>query len=296
MSAIDVDAEILRNTAAASAHAYEQTIKHVEAEITAANGALEPLIDTLTAQGPYAYTILPEVHPDGSVKLPILTTREEIADAYAMIRGASNLIEVVGVTEVRGAWYTFQDALSRGSLKGTDKVDVYETLGLFPSGRGPGITGELVWIRVPPSALGTPGAQSTAMDDPLLAREKVFRQHERYLTALREGDVDGVLDTLNDGVASAVRDYVDDTGTLTTLEGKEPHRAYYQALFDRYEIRSVVPLHRVTEDWYVFAELRLTATRKGRVGQAAVFHTAEFFVPANDGRFIARIGHGTNPT
>src|ERR1700729_4337795 len=131
MSAIDVDAGILRNTAAASAHAYEQTIKHVEAEITAANGALEPLIDTLTAQGPYAYTILPEVHPDGSVKLPILTTREEIADAYAMIRGASNLIEVVGVTEVRGAWYTFQDALSRGSLKGTDKVDVYETLGLF---------------------------------------------------------------------------------------------------------------------------------------------------------------------
>src|SRR3984957_12477649 len=194
MRAIAVDADILRTTAAASAHAYEQTIKHVEAEIMAANGALEPLIDTLTAHGPYAYTILPEVHPDGSVKLPILTTREEIADAYAMIRGASNLIEVVGVTEVRGAWYTFQDALSRGSLKGTDKVDVYETLGLFPSGRGPGITGELVWIRVPPSALGTTGAQSTVMEDPLLAREKVFRQHELYLTALRDGHVDVVLD------------------------------------------------------------------------------------------------------
>ena len=25
------------------------------------------------------------------------------------------------------------------------------------------------------------------------------------------------------------------------------------------------------------------------------FHTAEFFIPANDGRFIARIGHGTDP-
>src|ERR1700720_3930526 len=134
MSAIDVDADILRTTAAASAHAYEQTIKHVEAEIMAANGALEPLIDTLTAQGPYAYTILPEVHPDGSVKLPILTTREEIADAYAMIRGASDLLEVIGLTELCGSWYLFQDAIAKGRRKGADEVSDNYTLGLFPSG------------------------------------------------------------------------------------------------------------------------------------------------------------------
>jgi hypothetical protein len=25
------------------------------------------------------------------------------------------------------------------------------------------------------------------------------------------------------------------------------------------------------------------------------YHTAEYFVPSKDGRFIARIGHGTEP-
>jgi len=46
---------------------------------------------------------------------------------------------------------------------------------------------------------------------------------------------------------------------LTTLEGKDAHRAFYEALFAKYEIRDVTPLDRVAEEWYMFAELRLTA-------------------------------------
>jgi hypothetical protein len=92
-----------------------------------------------------------------------------------------------------------------------------------------------------------------------------------------------------------MRDYVEDTGTLVELPGKDAHRDWYTRLFDRYEIRSVQPLVQVTEDWFVFAELRIAVVDR-RTGREVAFNTAEFHVPAKDGRFIARIGHGTGPS
>ena len=293
MSGTDVEPVALETIAAASAHVYEQSIEHIEAEIKAADGNYEPLINTLTDEGPYAYTILPEVRPDGSVKLPILTTREQIAEAYAMIRGASDLLEVTGLTEIRGSWYLFQDNISKGQPKGAPEANDIRTLGLFPSGRDTGITGELVWFW-PRSMLGPPDEPYAGSEDPLVARRKVFDRYARYLTALRTHDVDGILDGLHDGVASALRDYVNDTGTLTELEGKDAHRDYYNAFFDKYEVRSVQPLVHVTDEWYVFAEVRMTIAPSGG-GDTLTYHTAEYFLPSKDGRFIARIGHGTEP-
>lgn len=293
MRSIDVDPAALQAVAAASAHAYKEAIEHIEAEMKAADGNYEPLINTLTEQGPYAYTILPEVKPDGSVKLPILTTREQIAEAYAMIRGASDLLEVTGLTEIRGSWYLFQDNISRGQPKGAPQANDIRTLGLFPSGRGTGITGELVWFW-PREMLGLPEESYTAAGDPLRSRAQVFDYYSRYLDALRTHDIDTILDVLHDGVASAVRDYVNDTGTLTELEGKDAHRAYYRAFFDKYQVRSAQPLALVTDEWYVFAELRMTVAPQGG-GDALMYHTAEYFLPSKDGRFIARIGHGTEP-
>ena len=69
-------------------------------------------------RGPYAYTIIPEVSADGVGALPVLTTREEIAEAYAFIRGMSDLHEVVGLTEIAGSWYLFQDNITRGWSEG----------------------------------------------------------------------------------------------------------------------------------------------------------------------------------
>ena len=127
-------------------------------------------------------------------------------------------------------------------------------------------------------------------------REQVFQQHDRYLKALLVGDLDGVLGTIHDRAASAVRDYVEDTGTLTALVGLKAHADYFGAFFDKFEVVSAEPLCRVTEEWYAFAEVRVTAEVKSgsAAGQSVAFHTAEFHVPANDGRFIARIGHGTD--
>ena len=292
MDVMNIEPAILQQTAEACRHATEQTAIHIAAEI---QGLIPELIATLTPEGPYAYTILPEVCPDGSVRLPVLTTSAEIREAYTMIRGASALLSVVPLTEIRGEWYTFQDSISRGEIRATGQRGATQTAALFPSGRGTGITGELVWVRVPRSRLGTHRDEAAPVVDEMFVREAAFLLHERYLDALRRADVDGVLETLNDGVASAIRDYVNDTGTLATLEGKDAHRAYYEALFDKYEIRSVEALDRVAEEWFIFAELRLTVVPRGEVAATPrAFNTAEFFIPAADGRFIARIGHGTD--
>lgn len=293
---IGVDPKKLEAVAAASADAFDKAITHVEQEIAARDPEkLGPLVATLADEGPYAYTILPEISADGSVRLPVLTTKEEITGAYGFIRGLSDLHAVIGLTEIRGSWYLFQDNMTRGSAKGSDTINTRETLSLFPSGEGPGITGELVWLRVPRERLGAPDDIDPTPDDPLLARARVHEQFAGYLGGLRANDLDAVLEGIHDGAASAVRDYVDETGTLVELTGKDAHRSWFQAFFAKYEVQSVQPLCQSTEDWYVFAELRITVTPRGG-GESLAFHTAEFHVVGKDGRFVARVGHGTDPS
>jgi hypothetical protein len=149
-----------------------------------------------------------------------------------------------------------------------------------------------VWVQVPRAQLGAPGDEDVFPDDTLSARKLVQEQYMRYLDALRANDAAAIVDVLHDKCASAVRDYVAGSGTLVELTGKAAHRSWYQALLDAFTVIKVEPLYLVTEDWYVFAELRITA-RSG--SKTVAFHTAEFHIPAKDGRFIARIGHGTDP-
>ena len=294
--AIDIDPAKLEAVATASAEAYEKAITHVQEEIKARDPEnLGALVATLADEGPYAYTILPQLGADGSVRLPLLLTKAEITEAYAFIRGLSDLHEVIGLTEVRGSWYLFQHNMTRGSRKDDhENINNRETLSLFPSGAGPGITGELVWLRVPRAQLGAPDDPDTKPEDPLLARHAVHEQHQRHLESLRTNDVDAVLAGVHDLGASAVRDYVAGTGTLVELVGKDAHRAWYEAFFDRYEVLSVQPLCQTLDDWYVFSEQRLTVAPRDGSGTLA-FHTAEFHVVARDGRIIARVGHGTEP-
>ena len=138
MKAIDTDPTFLRQLGETTAHSYDQSITHIEAEM---KGVIPELMETLTEDGPYGYTITPEVLADGGVKLPVISTREGIEEAYKMIRGRSDLLAVNPLTEIRGTWYTFQDNISYGQLKGTDQRGAHETLGLFPSATGQGITG-----------------------------------------------------------------------------------------------------------------------------------------------------------
>jgi hypothetical protein len=295
VDAIEADPKVLEAVATASAHAADQAITHIEEEIKARDiTRLEPLLGSLAPSGPYAYTIMPQI-ADGAVRLPILTTFDEIHEAYKFIRGMSALHEVIGLTEVRGSWYLFQDSMTRGGPHDSDVINDRQTLGLFPSGVGDGITGELVWLRIPRAQLGAADEPDVfADDDELHARKRVYDGYERFLAALRANDAEAIVATLHDGVASAVRDYVADTGTLVELQGVDAHRDWYRALFDKYEVRDAQRLYQVTDTWYVFAELRITVAVRAS-GRELAFHTAEFHVPGRNGRFIARVGHGTEP-
>jgi hypothetical protein len=268
--ALDIDPEILRVTAAASAHAYAQSIWHIEEEINAASGDMVPLYATLTEEGPYAYMVMPELQPDGTVTLPRITTREEIVVAYEMIRGMSDLLDVVGLTEIRGTWYTFQDNISRACMKGDDAN------------------------RHTVEALGYPDEPNTIPSDPLLARERIYDNFVRFQDGMRANDLDAVMSVLHDGVASTVRDYVEDTGTITDHRGAATHRDHYQRFFAKYEVLDLQMINQVLDDWYVFAELRYSVVPRSG-GGALAFHTAEFWMPAKTGTFIARVGHGTEP-
>jgi hypothetical protein len=291
---IDTDPELLRRSTEAAMHATKETWIHIDAEVTAANGDYDALMTTLVAEGPYGYTIQPEINGDGTVRAPIITTWDEIYAAYHVVRGRSDLLSSESLVEIRGLWYVFQESYSVGRLRGeTEPSPGSHLLGLFPVGSGTGITGELVWPRVPEAILGRGEAPADMPTDPLEKRRAILALHDRYLAAFEAGDADALVATINEDVQGGVRNYVDDTGALIELQGREATRAHYAALFEKFDVQSVELLDRVIQEWYVFAETRVTATPRAG-GPTVAFHTAEYYITAKDGLFFVRIGHGTD--
>ena len=204
MHVIDTDPAVLRQSADLAHHAYEQSIIHIEAEI---KGVIPELMETLTPEGPFGYTIMPEVHPDGSVRLPIITTREghqrrlhddsrveRVAQCVAPYRNPRVVVHVSGQ---HLPWSLEGELVSK--VRPTKRWRCSHQV----SARG--ITGELVWVRVPRSRLGGDSTASGDDVEEMFLREQVFLLHKRYLDALRAEDLGGVLETLHDGAASALR-------------------------------------------------------------------------------------------
>jgi hypothetical protein len=295
---IDIDPELLERSASAIRHGAEQATVHMDGEVACLDAEGVPeLLETLTPDGPYAWAIMPQLGPDGTVMIPIATTREEIADCYRITRGRSNVLGFDPLLELHGAWYTFQEGISRSYVPATGAYGSTETIALFPVTSDRGITGELAWWKVPPEQLGTGhGAHPTGVLDPLDARRRAMQTHDRYLDLLRTGEVDRLGEVLDDAVQSAVRDYVDDTGTLVGLDGLAAHHDHLERFIGRFAIEEVLLLERVVQDWYVFAEVRMTGVERHprSAGRRVAFNTSQILVPGADGRFVARIGHGTD--
>lgn len=291
---IDIDPELLRRSAKAELHASEQAWAHIDSEST---GHIPTILKTLTREEPYAWAIMTQVQPDGSILLPVHTTLDGIEEMYRMIRGHSDVLSAEALLDVRGQWYVLLETISRNRVKETGAEGEHEMVLLLPVTQGPGITGELCWVKVDRAALGKDGPPTPEEKAPLQLRRELRVLHDQYLDALRAGDVDALLALFGSGAQSAIRDYVDDTGTLTSLDDIEGHRAHYQAFFDLYEVRSAELLQRVVQDWYVFAEARLEVVARAgeEQGNTLAFHTATLFVPGREDRWIVQIGHGTDP-
>jgi hypothetical protein len=290
MSTTDVDPQLLGRMAAAAVHAGEQAIVHNAAEVV---GSVPGLLDTLAPGDAFAYMLMPDFQPGGSIRLPISTTREEVRAIYEVVRGRSDVISEEPIIELRTPWYAFWESVSTGQPKGGTEQHEHPLAVLSPAGSAPGITGEIIWPLLPWDLLGTGEDTSSDRDDYDLRRELRLR-HMRLLDALGAADVDGILAEIDPGAASAVRDYVDDTEALVELVGHHGHRRYYEALFDRYEVRSVELVHRVAQPWYLFAEVRLTVRERTGGGRTLAFHTADILAPGKSGTLIACLGWGTD--
>lgn len=296
MKVIDIDPELLRRYAQASVHAGNEAWTHMEAEFV---GNVDGLMNTLVDKEPLAYTIVPEIYPDGSVKSPLTSTFAGVRECYVFVRGRSDLVNVELVSEIRGGWYDFQVGVNTGrvrdpALNPDGKTTNSVTIGVFPVSKGKGITGELVWVMTPREKLGTGPAPEGPPLSGFDGRRQLLALHKRFLDGYRANDVEAVLETMNDGVQANIRDYVADTGTLIGIESKADYRAYLKEFFARYEVRQVDHLQRLSEDWFLFAETRFEMRERGGRGRDFGIHTAEFFVPAKDNRIIVQTGHGTD--
>jgi hypothetical protein len=291
MQAIEVDPELLRRTAEAAVHVGDETVEHNAAEV---RGSVPGLLDTLAPSEPYGYMLSPEFQPDGSIRMPIASTRDEVGAFYEVVRGRSDVLSEEPIIEVRGTWYAFWESVSTGRRKETGAVSEHPLAILSPVGADAGIDGEIIWPKLPFEMLGT-GADAAYLDLEESQRRRALRNmHDRELDALRHGDVDAILANLDDGVVSAVRGYVEDTGRMVELVGRDAHRDYYTAFFDKYDVRSVGLVHRVTQDWFHFAEIRIEVHDKATDEQIA-FHTAEIHSPGKNGLLVGRTGYGTDP-
>jgi hypothetical protein len=283
---------LLGDLAAAAVHVGEQAIIHNRAEVV---GSVPGLLETLAPGDVFAYMLMPDFQPDGSIRLPVATTREEMRAVYEIVRGRSDVLSEEPIVELRTPWYALWESVSTGRLKGGTEEHTHPLVVLSPAGPVPGITGEMIWPLLPREMLGT-GEDTTSEKDDFVLRRELRLRHMRWMDAVAAGDVDGIVAELDDGVASAVRDYAGSTAGLLELVGKDGHAEHYAALFARYEVISAELLHRVTQPWYVFAETRWTVRDRSDDGRPLAFHTAQIHAPSKSGTFIANLGWGTDPS
>jgi hypothetical protein len=290
---IDIDSELLRRSADAQHHAFEESWDHITKEST---GHVPTILATLIPEGPWAWAIMTHPQVDGSISLPIHTSYEGIEEMYRMIRGTSDVLSVDPIIDVRGTWYSFQEDYARSRLKATGEERGIEMILVLPVTTGPGITGELAWTKMDRALLGKDLPLAQPEKTSVEMRRHMLTLHDRFLVAFRTGDASALVEGFSRGCQSAIRDYVEDTGTLIGLDDLEGLRTHYQRFFDRFEVHSAEILQRVVQDWYLFAEIRVeVVVRYGdEQGGRLAFHTASLFVPGKEDKFIVHIGHGTD--
>ena len=288
---IDIDPDLLRKSAEAQVHAATEGLNHVAMEQT---GHVPTILETLVSRGPWAWAIMMIPQPDGSIVLPVQTTFEAIEEIYTQIRGHSDILAASPVVEVNGTWYSMLEAFATAQVKETGDVGEYEMVLVLPVTNGPGITGELCWIKMDRRTLGKdlPLAEPKSSAE---IRKHLLGLHDQLMESLRANDAEALVELFSPGCQCAIRDYVADTGTITGLDDVSGLREHYLAFFEQYEVRSVDLLQRVVQDWYLFAELRIEVSARSTLDRKRLaFHTATILVPGKEDRFIVQIGHGTD--
>jgi hypothetical protein len=260
--------------------------RHIRAEYVDDN--VEGIVATLATDGPYGMTYNPELDGEGNPYQRVTTTRQGIADYYAYKKSLTRTLVFHAYNELRSTWYAFEHGIVEVLDKSDGRVVPIELIALFPLFGRDGITGELTATRDMALWGGDPAVN---VGGPAL-RLANLQLHDQLLQAFRTNDADALMKTMADHVQTDIRDYVGDTGTVTELHGASEARVHYEQLFSRMRVLDVDFVSRLTEEWFIFSELRWQVEIDGRPARLL---TAEFCKMGGDGRIELRIGHGTDP-
>jgi hypothetical protein len=271
--------------------------KHVRSEFTQ---DVPTVLATLEPGGPYTWT-LPNngfIPGDSALRYYSATTLDEIRETYENMRNFVEVWDWVATTEIRSGWYTITHGVSRLRDVVKDEYLELESITMFPTGRE-GILGEVQigdlgvarenrWPEVPAQPGEVPLPRK---------RLEVLGLHNTMLDGIRTRDVDAILSTMRPDVATAIRSYLGDDYTVLNARGPEELAAYYRALFDRYRIVELDIVNRLSESWFLFAEVHWVVEHRGgdRVGEVVEFCTADLAPIDPDGKFWVRTGAGTDP-
>ena len=114
----------------------EQMWHHIRVECT---GVVDDIVETLSPEGPYAYTINPVPTSEGSVpNQEIAYTREGIRKAYTELHEISMVTGLRATTEIRSDWYSFVCGIGDGQELATGQMHHTPVAIIFPEPRRSG--------------------------------------------------------------------------------------------------------------------------------------------------------------
>jgi hypothetical protein len=282
----------LHEEAVSHAHVAERSgelmWEHIRAEWTQ---DVKQVTDTLATDAPLAWTFAAPGEEDGAFYFLAGTTVDAIRQQYEWLRESIELHDWDALLELRQGWYTMTQGVCTLTQVPGGKESKGETVTMFPVGLD-GILGELQVTTVGRMADGRLPSDGGSLP---VQRLDALAGHERYIEALRAGDVDAIVEAHSPKGAVAIRNYLADESNLLNTNDLGALRVYFEAFYDRFRVVDVGLVLRMAEAWYVFAELHWTVEERSGDRRTLEFCTAELSPLDPEGRYWVRTGAGTDP-
>ena len=243
-------------------------------------------------------TLAPLTVPNEVLTYVSATNMNEIRQQYVEMRKTVELWDWISMTDIRSSWYTLTHGVGSLTEKPLNTEFQVESVTLFPIGVN-GILGEVQIGALANERINRwPETPSKNNKMPMPAKRlQATLLHNEFMDALRAQDVARILATMRPNVATAIRSYLTDEYTVVNAEGSSELGAYYEALFERFNVKEIRLVNRVVESWFIFAELHwIMEYRSGeRAGNVVEFCTADVAPIDPEGKFWVRTGAGTSP-
>lgn len=279
--------------------------KHTRAEVT---NDPDVVASTLDSAAPLAWTApvlwgedgnpiyFPTPDSKGHWTFLLATDRDSIRDQYDTLRDWIDIQGWDAFWEIRQNWYLAYHGVGGAKVKATGDMARVETVAVFPVG-GDGILGEMHFSIIGADRKNRwPEVPSVPGDIPNPAKRlEAMALYDRYMDAVRNEDVDGIVDCHRADSALCIRNYLIPESTHLNTGTADEMRQYYTDLFNRYKIRNLEVVHKLVDTWYVFAELFWRVEERTGEGRVLEFCTAEVSPLDPDCKIWTRNGGGTDP-